>query len=108
MGNLLCLVITYTKEDHCCVMLLGTTAAISKRNLLQWMDSLVASVAGAHYLVFDYSGNRMHGTYSNLTQVECAKVIARLAGLKQWSAECVKISSSCGTFLMIIWGGRGM
>ena len=70
------------------------------------MDDLVSAVAGEQSFVHDYSGRRIDGTYSNLSQVECAKIIAKLAGLKQWSLDCIQNSCSCGAFLMIVPGGR--
>ena len=89
------------------VVLLGRTAAESKTNFMNWVDDLVASVAGEQSKVYSYHGIRQQGTFTNLKGTEYGKIAAKLGGLGLWTAECINNGYSCGTFIMIIPGGRG-
>ena len=42
-------------------VLLGSTAAQSKQNLIDWLDAVVSVVATADALVYDHGGNRWRG-----------------------------------------------
>jgi len=73
---------------------------------MNWLDSLVASVAGEECLVYNLSNVRQQGNYTNLSAKDFAKVVAKLTNLKQWTAQCIYNSYSCGSFI-IIPEGRG-
>ena len=88
-------------------MLLGTTASQSKRNLMEWMDNLVTSIASEEAKLYSLSGQREHGTFVNLSNQEFAKIIAKLTKLRDWACEIVRNSLSCGSLTMIMRGGRG-
>ena len=89
------------------VVLLGSTAAESKNKFMNWVDDLITSVAGEGCKVYSYTGVRQQGTFTNLSSTEFAKVVAKITGLHQWTAQCIQNGYSCGTFMMIVPGGRG-
>ena len=73
-------------------MLLGTTAAESKANFMDWMDNLVALVSSEKAKLYTLSGEREHGTFVNLSNSEFAKVLAKLTKLRIWSSAIVASS----------------
>ena len=88
-------------------VLLGATATQSKENLLEWLDTIVLSVATTEVLVYDHRRQRLEGEYCGLRSNEVNTIISRISGLLEWAAECVQHQWSCGTLLVASMGGHG-
>ena len=99
----------HTGLDACVfiVVLLGTTAADSKQNFMEWMDNLVTSVASEQSKLYTLSGERQQGTFVNLRNQEFGKIVAKLTKLRVWASDIVTNSLTCESFIMVMRGGRG-
>ena len=58
--------------------MLGTTAAESKQNFMEWMDNLIMSLASEQSKLYTLSDERKQGTFVNLSNQEFGKIIAKL------------------------------
>ena len=68
-------------------MLLGTTAAISKTNFIDWVDNLISSVATEECKAYTVTGVRQSGLFTGLSSRELMKVMAKLSNLKKWTQD---------------------
>ena len=87
--------------------MLGTTAAQSKRNFIEWTDELVSMVCTEHCKIYTVSGERDWSTFSNLSEVEFAKILGKISKVQRWTKDIVSNNFSCGAFIMIMGTGRG-
>jgi len=90
-----------------CAAPVGSTPALSKTALCTWLDNLITGIAKEDPKIYNNSGIREDGTYHLLKQTEFGKIIRLLTNLHQWTAECNAVPVSCGSFYMVIPGGRG-
>ena len=71
-----------------CLFCTGVTPAVSVRNLKQWLDAIVSSIARHNPLVADTDGSRLWGFYHRLSQEEHSLFTAAMSFQGAWTGEC--------------------
>ena len=66
-------------------VLLGATAAASKRNLIEWVDNVIMNIASDEVLVYDHRRQGVEGHHSGMQANELRDVLSKLKIL----LECI-------------------
>ena len=93
---------------NCCVYV-GATPAISKVNLVNWLDALaIAEAGGRHCLVFSSRNQqKIDGLYQKMKQHQHSSFESKLLVLADLSFECNRNNVSAGMYVSIEPGGTG-
>ena len=93
---------------NCCVYV-GATPAISKVNLVNWLDALaIAEAGGRHWLVFSSRNQqKIDGLYQKMKQHQHSSFESKLLVLADLSFECNRNNVSAGMYVSIEPGETG-